>query len=218
MSDNILKPIGVLGGSFDPIHHGHLRLALEAYYRLKLDHIRLIPLKIPVHRSSPFADGKHRSIMIQKAIDGLEQIILDDRELQREDDSYTIDTLISLREQFPDHPICLLMGRDSFSTLDRWKDWQELLNYAHIIVASRHQIDKQPFNIAINLLLNSHQTYSMDDLHSNTHGKILRMQIPLLDISSTELRSAMQSRSEIRYLVPDSVIEYIHEEALYDTQ
>ena len=216
MSVNKLKPIGVFGGSFDPIHHGHLRLALEAYYRLNLDHIRLIPLKTPVHRNSPNADSFHRSNMIQKAIDGLESVILDDRELQRDNDSYTIDTLISLREEFPEHPICLLMGRDSFSTLDRWKDWQSLLDYAHIIVASRHQIDKQPFNIAINLLLNSHQTYSVDDLHKNKQGNILRMQIPLLDISSTVIRSALQSQSEVRYLLPNSVIKYIRQEALYD--
>ena len=215
MPTEILKPIGILGGTFDPIHHGHLRVALEAYYHLELDHVRLIPLKTPAHRDAPIANSAQRSEMIKLAVYDVDYLTLDERELNRETNSYTIDTLISLRKEFHSTPLCLLMGQDSFSTLDKWKDWQHLLDYAHIVVASRHQKTNHPFNSTIESLLQSYEILVAQDLHKKSHGMILRMEIPLLDISSSGIRNRIKYQQELSYLLPKQVIDYIQLEKIY---
>ena len=216
MPGNISKAIGILGGTFDPIHHGHLRLAVEACETLSLDHLRFIPLKSPVHRDDTKATAQQRSAMIELAIEGQTNLVLDQREIHRATASYTIETLKSLRTDFPDVAICLLMGKDSFSTLDTWKDWQQLLDYAHIIVASRHQPDNTDLNSAIQRIINSHETQSVKHLHETINGFIYRMTMPLLDISASGIRHKKHSNHSLRYLLPENVINYIHTENLYE--
>lgn len=210
------KPIGILGGSFDPIHHGHLRMALESCNHLNLDHVRLIPLKTPVHREPMIANEHQRTAMIKRAISGVNELRLDQRELERQTESYTIETLLSLRTEFADQAISLIVGSDSFSTLDTWKDWQQLLRYSHIVIASRHDESNSELNATLQNLLDSKQTHSISDLHQQTHGLIYNLQIPLLDISSSAIRRHTKQQQSLRYLLPDAVIDYIHSEHLYE--
>ena len=207
--------IGILGGTFDPIHHGHLRLALEAYYQLQLQHVHLIPLYQPVHRHKPRANGDQRSDMIKLAIGHLPMLRLDRRELDRNEASYTIDTLQSLRAEFPQRSLCLLMGRDSFSTLDQWKKWEQLLDYAHIIIASRHLVASKPLKPLLQELLQDHGTQQLEDLHSCLAGHLFELTIPLLDISASEIRDHVHHARALNYLLPTSVIDYIQEQQLY---
>ncbi len=209
------KPIGILGGTFDPIHHGHLRLALEAYYNLQLAEVRFLPLNNPAHRDQPFANSKQRTAMLKLAIDNVEGLVLDQRELKRDTISYTIDTLHSLRDEFPDTPLCLLMGFDAFAFLDSWKDWRNLLDYSHIIVASRHEGSSSQLNASISNLLNSYEATSIEELHNKNNGLIFNMQISLLNISSSDIRRRIVANEQPRYLVPDSVNHYIQQKKLY---
>jgi len=114
------KPIGILGGTFNPIHHGHLRLAIELYERLSLAEVRLIPSANPPHREQPTVSSQHRLEMVQAAIPNITGLTVDDRELRRDGFSYTVDTLASLREEYPDQPLCLILGMDAFIGLPRW--------------------------------------------------------------------------------------------------
>ena len=143
-----MRSIGILGGTFDPIHNAHLLLAREALQQLKLGQIRFIPVNIPPHRDKPIATPSHRKQMIELAIAGEAKFHLDCRELDCEETSYSINTLKSLRQEFTEDSLSLIVGQDAFNKIDSWKDWQELLDYAHIIVANRpnessHDISKE---------------------------------------------------------------------------
>jgi nicotinate-nucleotide adenylyltransferase len=133
-----MKPaIGLLGGTFNPIHNGHLRLALEIYERLSLTEVRLIPSAQPPHRTIPSVSSELRLEMVQAAIAGVTGLTADDRELQRDGPSYMIDTLISLRAEYPDNPLCLILGSDAFMNLNSWHQSAQIINLAHIIVVRR---------------------------------------------------------------------------------
>jgi len=130
------KPIGILGGTFNPIHHGHLRLALELYERLDLAKVLLIPSAYPPHRAQPSVSSQCRLEMVQAAIKGVKGLSVDDRELRRQRPSYTVDTLKSLREDYPYHSLCLILGMDAFLGLPSWHKWEQLITLAHFIVVT----------------------------------------------------------------------------------
>ena len=132
-----MQSIGILGGTFDPIHYGHIRLAIEVYDKLELDELKLIPANIPPHRSTTLASANDRKKMIELAISDQENLSIDLREIENKNISYTVNTLISIRSEFPTDALFLIVGEDVFDTIDSWKDWQSLLNYSHIIVATR---------------------------------------------------------------------------------
>src|SRR5210317_2209069 len=123
--------IGVFGGTFDPIHFGHLRSALEICESLDLKEIRFIPCRIPPHRGEPVADPMQRMAMVRAALAGQPDMILDDREIKREGPSYMVDTLESLRSEFTTEPLCLVLGMDAFLGLSSWHRWKDLLTLAH---------------------------------------------------------------------------------------
>lgn len=134
---NTPKPIGILGGTFDPVHFGHLRTALELKQILDLQEIKFLPCHTPVHKELPSAHPHHRIAMLQLAIANESGFALDDRELRRATPSYMIETLTSLRQELNDTPLILIMGSDAFTNLPTWKNWQQLLDMAHIAVAIR---------------------------------------------------------------------------------
>ena len=139
----INKPLGILGGTFDPVHFGHLRMALDIYQHCDLQEVRLIPCKQPVYTSQKNdtqANSQARLAMLRLAIADTPGLTVDERELQRETPSYTIDTLLSLRAALPQTPLCFIMGSDTLATLDTWHRWQEILDIAHLIVISRPQV------------------------------------------------------------------------------
>lgn len=208
------KPIGILGGTFDPVHHGHLRLALEVYQRLDLDEVRLIPLHTPPHRQLPAASGDQRLRMLQIAIRDVTGLVVDDREIIRGNNSFTIDTLKSLCEENPDVPLCLIMGMDAFLSMNTWHEWSSIPDYAHIILADRQQ------NINITEHGEIGEFYSgrfCDDRSAllKAPGKIFKIEVPMLEISASRIRTMYLENKDPRYLLPDGVIEYIKQESLY---
>jgi nicotinate-nucleotide adenylyltransferase len=209
-----MKPVGVLGGTFDPVHHGHLRLALEVYEALELQAVRLIPLNQPPHRSAPVASPELRLRMLHAAIGNERALIVDDRELRRQGPSYTVDTLTDLRGELGDIPLCLLMGLDAFAALDTWHEWTRLIELAHIVVAQRPDA-ALPTAGPVKELFERHRTDVVSDLHQNSAGCLWLQPIPQLDISASGVRALIATGRNLRYLLPDGVIEIIHQHHLY---
>ncbi|MGE3920893.1 MAG: nicotinate-nucleotide adenylyltransferase [Gammaproteobacteria bacterium] len=208
------KPIGILGGTFDPIHYGHLRIALELQQDYSFEEIRFIPCKQPVHKDDTYATTQQRCHMIELAIKNQKNFILDKRELERETPSYMILTLESLRKDFKDTPLCLIVGTDAYKNLMTWFRWNEILSLCHIVVVSRPNVILS-HEEALTELLHEHWIYEKESLLKKTAGYIYSAPLTMLDISSTAIRQMIQSKNSPRYLIPDSVLEYIEHEKIY---
>ena len=216
-----MQLVGLLGGTFNPIHFGHLRMAQELAGALNLSEVRFIPSANPPHKSMPTVSAKHRAAMVQLAIADNPLFKLDTRELARIGASYTIDSLISLREELSQEDkqpisLCLIMGSDAFVHLNTWARWQELLNYCHIILVQRPTASKQaklPDELAV--FLQDHYTEDLVDLTNNAAGYIHMQAITPLEISSTNIRNALIKKLSARYLVPEKVIDYLVKHKLY---
>lgn len=214
--------IGILGGAFDPIHFGHLRLAEELGEALGMAEVRFIPTANPPHRSQPMASAVQRAAMVQLAIAGNPKFRLDNREISRNlehgNPSYTIDTLLSLHEESGGHTaFCLILGSDAFLGLSGWHRWDELLNYCHIVVAHRPNALFTPDKLPLPLQQTWEKclTTSVNDLKNKSAGHILLQPITALDISATRIRQDLKSNKSVRYLVPDMVVDYIRAQQLY---
>jgi nicotinate-nucleotide adenylyltransferase len=208
------KPIGILGGTFDPVHYGHLRLALEVYQSLDMAEVRLIPVHTPTHRQQPVASGKQRLTMLQIAIKGVAGLVVDDREITRGDTSYTIDTLKSLRKEKVGTPLCLIMGMDAFQLLNTWHEWTSIPDYAHIVLADRDD-NGENFEHGEIEDFYSHRISKDESVLQKAAGKILKINLPVLEISASRIRALFSQNKDPRFLLPDSVIEYIKQESLY---
>ena len=208
------RPMGIFGGTFDPIHYGHLRSAFEMLQALRFDEVRFIPCGDPPHRGTTFADAELRFRMVDVAIAGQDGFVSDDRELRREGLSYSIDTLISLREEFPDRSLGLIVGMDAFLGLPQWHRWGEILDFAHIVVAHRPGW-KAPDIGPLGDLITEHGTHRVDDLHETTHGCIHIHAVTQLEIASTEIRDLVAAGRDPRFLMPDAVRDVIEETGIY---
>lgn len=206
------ESIGILGGTFDPLHYGHLRPALDVAEQLNLAQIHLVPNAIPPHRPQPQATAEQRLAMLYLAIKDCPKFVVDDRELQRQGESYTVDTLLSLRQDFPDNPLYLLIGTDAFLHIQTWHRWQELLQLAHIVVMER------PDEILVmsDKLNKWYQQYlaSKDDAKQFS-GKIWPVKVTQLAISATEIRQKIAQGLTPQFLLPDTVIHFIKQSGLY---
>lgn len=211
---NLKQPIGILGGTFDPIHHGHLRMGLELYEACQFSKVHLIPCQQPVHRESPLANADHRLAMINCAIQGEPAFIANSCELNRATPSYTIDTLEQLRITYPDTPLCLLLGIDAFIDFLSWHRPNDILKNAHIIVAHRPNF-QLPTSGTIIDLIQAHRKNDITYIHQNLAGGILLRSITALEISATEIRKQISNGKNPRYLLPDCVYDYIKEHGLY---
>ena len=209
-----MKPVGVFGGTFDPIHYGHLRTAFELLQAVRLDEVRFIPCSDPPHRGQTFASAAERLRMVALAIDGQEGFVADDRELARGGPSYSIDTLLTLREEFPRRSLGLILGMDAFLGLHTWHRWAEILDVAHIVVAHRPGW-KAPDIGPLGELLNERGTHRVDDLHETLCGRIHIHAVTQLEISSTEIRDLVAAGRDPRFLMPDAVCQAIGESACY---
>jgi nicotinate-nucleotide adenylyltransferase len=181
------RSIGIFGGTFDPVHNGHITLALDIQNHLHLDEMRLVPCRLPPHRALPSASDEQRLLMLQLAAanTGLQ---IDDQELKRAGPSYTIHTLEKLRKDFgPDCCIVLCMGMDAFASLATWHRWQSLLELAHIAVVSRADF-MAPLDQRILDLLKQHQVLTANDLRRQATGKIYLTQLSQIPVSSTAIR------------------------------
>jgi nicotinate-nucleotide adenylyltransferase len=209
------KAIGILGGTFNPIHFGHMRLGLEMYQKLHLKEVRFLPCYIPVHKqNSTTVPAAHRVKMLELATMGQTQFIIDTREIERNTPSYMIDTLDSLRQQFPHTPLCLILGRDSFLSLTSWKNWHELVDFAHIIVGLRPRYPFEP-NAVLQDFLSQYQTLDQHNLHKKLNGTIYLQNTTQLAISSTSIREHVAMNLDPSYLLPAAVYNYILDNRLY---
>lgn len=209
-----MRPIGIFGGTFDPIHYGHLRSAFEMLQALRFQEVLFIPCGDPPHRGTTFADAELRFRMVDVAIAGQDGFASDDRELRRDGPSYSIDTLIQLRGEFPDRSLGLILGMDAFLGLHKWHRWDEILEYAHIVVAHRPGW-KAPDIGPLGELLTENGTHRVNDLHEMTHGRIHIHAVTQLEISSTEIRDLVAAGRDPRFLMPDAVRDVIEESGIY---
>ncbi len=218
-----LTPVGILGGTFDPIHNGHLRLAEEVAGLLDLKQIRFIPTGTPPHRAQPAASNQQRAEMVRLAIAGNPRFVMDERELLRAGQSYSFDTVTELRTTLPPRtPVVLMMGADAFLSLPGWHRWRELLEICHIVVAQRPGYSVTSWESALGPELweafASRSVVNMAPLRRLPGGRIAIHTMTALDISASLLRSQLRSGVSPRYLLPDAVLEYIHRHGLYMTQ
>ena len=203
--------IGIFGGTFDPIHHGHLRTALEVAEHFDIQDMRLIPGKVPPHRPQPQANPDQRLAMLQAAIASEPRLQVDERELRREGFSYTFTTLSSLRAELGQQcPLLLTLGVDAFLHFQSWHRWEEILQLAHLVVVHRPGYSLPPVG-----WYETRLTVNKQDLASKPSGNIYLLAVTPLDISATQLRELLKHGRNPRYLLPDSVINYIQRLQLY---
>jgi nicotinate-nucleotide adenylyltransferase len=203
--------IGIFGGTFDPVHYGHLRSALEVKEIFGLSEVRLIPSAQPPHREQPAATAPMRLRMLELAIKNQPGLIIDTRELNRHGASYMVDTLKSLRQEFPNEPLLLFIGGDAFNLLKTWHQWQHLFDFAHIIVMTRPGFVIQNPDDFFKARLAGEIT----ELAHNVAGKLYFQQITQLDISATAIRNMIAKQQNPGFLLPDTVIAYIRQHRLY---
>ena len=209
-------PVGILGGTFDPIHHAHLRLALEAWMACGLDHVRFIPSATPPHRTAPGASAVHRLAMVELAIAGNPAFVADRRELDRAMPSYTIDTVASLRTDLgAARPLCLIVGADAFALFETWRRWRELLDQVHLIVAHRPGFAVTPETPTLAAEFARRCTDDPANLRDTPGGRIHPLAITALDIAASRIRADLAAGRSPRYLLPDAVVGYIEAHCLY---
>ena len=209
-----MKPMGVFGGTFDPIHYGHLRTAFEMLQALRFEDVRFMPCGDPPHRGRTFASADERLRMVALAIEGQAGFVLDDREVRRDGPSYSIDTLLSLREEFPERALGLIIGMDAFLGLPAWHRWEDILGTAHIIVAHRPGW-KAPDMGPLGDLISEFGTHRVDDLHATSHGRVHIHAVTQLEIASTEIRDLVKAGRDPRFLMPDAVRDEIMASGCY---
>jgi nicotinate-nucleotide adenylyltransferase len=200
------RPLAIFGGTFDPIHIGHLRAAWEASEALDAE-VRIVPAKIPPHRPQPVAAAAERAAMLRAALAGLDRLALDLRELEREGPSYTFDTLTSLRAEIGGaRPLVVLIGADAFAGLSEWHRWRELFDLAHMCVLTRPaQIPAMSGELAAEVA--SRTVDDMAGLREGPAGCVLNMVVSALGISATRIRALLAEGREPRWLVPDALLD-----------
>lgn len=205
--------IGILGGTFDPVHHGHLRIALDAAELLQLTEIRLIPLGQAVHRDQPVTSPEQRLEMLRLATAGHPAYRIDDREIRRGGPSYMIDTLKSLRAERPDETFCLLLGSDAYAGFLRWRDPEGILQLANLAVLMRPG-DEYPQGEQLGAFTTP-RLYPAERLASQPAGAITEVPVTQLDISASDIRQRIAEGRDPAWLLPDPVIDYIEQQGLY---
>lgn len=209
--------IGVYGGTFNPIHHGHLALAHSALHSLHCAQIRFIPAAVPPHKRTPQVSAHHRAEMVKRAIAHQPAFVLDTCELARPGPSYTIDTLRTLKRQFPAAALCLIIGQDSYQHIRAWHAWQQLTDEAHLLIVSRAGLSS-PL-----ALLPVHQAHEIpladaaSQFATHAHGLVTVISTPPPQVSSTQLRTLLSTRAinATAPMLPASVLHYIVAHQLY---
>ncbi len=206
-----MSALGVFGGTFNPIHFGHLRTALELRDYLKIDEVRMVPCHLPSHRERPGVSSLHRMAMLECAVSQTQGLVADGRELDREGLSYTINTLNSFAAEFPGRDLALIVGVDAFSNFTQWYKWQDILTLCNLVVVNRpnSELSKSAQN-----LLDERKEPSYE-LCKGHVGHIIVCSLTHLDISSTKIRSYLAKGKEADFLIPFSVKRYIKKHALY---
>lgn len=211
MADSVM---GVFGGTFDPIHFGHLRTAHELYKALRLSEVRFLPCGQPPHRARPTASAEERCKLVGQALEKQDGFVLDRREIVRDGPSYSVDTLESLKKDFPASTLCLIVGMDAFLGLPRWNRWQRIFELAHVVVAHRPGW-RVPYRGPLGEILRERRSRDITELHKFDAGRIFVHPVTQLEISSTEIRDLIRSGNDPRFLLPEKVRREIRDSGCY---
>ena len=209
-----MNAIGIFGGTFDPVHFGHLRAAVEAREKLAVADFRLLPAGRPPHRDAPGASPEQRLQMLRQAIAGCPDLQVDDREVRRSGYSYMADTLAEIRAEAGDVPLLLLIGQDAANALDTWHQWRRLFELAHLVVMRRPDAHFRCVG-ELRTEIERRRVHAPAGLHERPAGQVLSLEITQLDISSTDIRARLASDRSPRFLLPDQVLDYIRSQGLY---
>lgn len=210
-----MKPLlGIFGGTFDPFHNGHLLVAERLLENFNFSEIKFTPCKIPVHKNNAHASAQQRVEMLKLALQGSSKLTIDERELKRTTPSYMIETLQSLGEDYPEEPLVLIIGTDSFTSLHHWYKWQHLTDYAHIIVVRRPGVELYwPEKLAKHF--KSKIAASANELYSSNENKLYFFETETQQVSSTELRKKLNAKEDVSKILPEIVATYIGANNLY---
>lgn len=203
--------IGILGGTFDPIHSGHMALANAALKKLDMQEIRIIPCYQPVHRQQPFATPEQRLTMVKIAVTEAnnERLIVDESEIERKGPSYAIDTLKTLHKKIPNAIFCWLLGSDAFANFTSWKDWQEILKLTHLIIVKRPEAELNNPPLATKTLI------CHNDLLKSQAGLVFTWDFSALPISSSMVRAKISNKEPVNHLFANGVASYIDKARIY---
>lgn len=209
--------IGIYGGTFDPVHFGHLRPALDVLQALQLEQIRFIPCGVPPHRQQPVAAAAHRVAMLQQAIVGQDVFVIDEREIARGGTSFMIDTINSLQAEYADKDFCLIIGTDAFNDFDSWKEWQTIVAKIRLVVAHRPNYDVavQNWGEQLRAYVQKYRVHAANDFVNAAAPAVYFCPVTQLEISSTRIRELLAAKQSTAYLLPANVLDYINRHRLY---
>lgn len=205
--------IGIFGGTFDPVHYGHIKPVLSIKQALNLTRLLYIPNRIPPHREEPWLSVQQRLALLKNALRDYPDVTVDERELNRTGPSYMVDTLVSLREDFPDETLCLIIGMDALAGLSSWHRWRDILDLSHLVVIQRPgysstDIAKQ-MKPADYQFLAEKMTQDVKALESKETGVILLQSVPQLDISSTQIRQRLLEGDDVSQWLPEEICQQL---------
>lgn len=204
----------IFGGTFDPIHNGHLQTATALVKELGIATLALMPSAVPPHRSQPDASPEQRLDMVKLASQPHTAFTVEDWELRQDRPSFTTNTLSEFKAQFPDDTLFFVMGMDSLMSLHRWHQWRQLIEYAHLVVMPRAGVPFNPQNDELKTFISTHLTHDKNTLNEQSQGLLYIAETPMVDVSATELRKQLQQR-EKKLPLPSNVYDYIRQHQLY---
>ena len=212
------RPLGLFGGTFDPVHFGHLRLAEAAIDTLGLAAVHWIPVGQPGHRPAPCVSAAHRLAMLHLAVDDNPRFVIDDSEIRQSNTSYTVPTLLRIRQQYGEkQALVFLLGADAFAGLTTWHRWHELFKLTHLALVARpgHHLDTASLPQALRQCLAERQIFDPQQLSRSPAGQLIFLDSTALAISATAIREQILQQQSPRYLLPDALIDYINHHKLY---
>jgi len=209
------KRIAILGGTFDPIHLGHLKPAQQVAKWLDVEQLTLLPAHIPPHKNGTYANAKQRQAMVDLVCQYNPLFKIDARELARSTPSYTVETLRELKRDNPQCQLFFIIGMDSLLNFTLWHQWQEILTLCHLVVNSRPHYDISTINNETKELLKQRQTNNLSDIEQAQSGRIFIQENLLCDISSTEIRAQLKNLSTDNNYLPEYIFNYINQQQLY---
>jgi len=220
MSNSGSPLVGIFGGTFDPIHYGHLRVAEEIVETVGLQKMYFVPAGMPRLRYSPVASSQHRVEIVRLAIQKNPDFVLDEREIYRDGVSYSIDTVREFKQEFGEEVrLCFILGADAFIKLPEWNNWKELFNLCHFIVSTRPgyslTLIKELLSKELREECSQRWVSNTESLRKDTSGLIFIASTTMLDISATSIRAHIAVGRSVRHLVPSVTVNYISENKLY---